>query len=44
MFADLKMVKQTDRKSHWAMESNPESIKGIIVKMRGEFPLYYEAK
>ena len=38
-----KHVKQTDRKSHWAMDSNPESIKGITVKMRGEFPLYSEA-
>ena len=44
MFADSKMVKQTYKESHWEMESNPESIKGIRVKMRGEFPLYYEAK
>ena len=35
----LKVVKQTDKKNHWEMESQPESIKDITVKMSGYFPL-----
>ena len=28
IFADLKMVKQTNKNSHWAMESQPEINQG----------------
>ena len=39
IFAYLKMVKQTNKKYQWEMESHPESIKGITLKMSGYFPL-----
>ena len=44
IFAYLKMVKQKNKKYHWEMESQPESIKGITMKMSGYFPLYSESK
>ena len=40
IFANSKMVKQTIKKYHLKIESQPESIKGITMKMRGYFPLY----
>ena len=38
------MLKHTDHKYHWEMESQPESIKGINVKMSRDSSLYSEAK
>ena len=37
IFLDLKMVKQTDKKNHWAMESQPENIQGAYNNNEGGF-------
>ena len=36
---NLKSVRQTNRKHHWAMESQLESFKDFKTIMSGDFPL-----
>ena len=43
IFADLKMVKQINKKYHWAMESQPEIFEGLTTIMSGDFPMKSEA-
>ena len=39
IFAYLKMVKQTYKKYHWEMESQPENIQGTYKNNEGGFIL-----